>query len=287
MKYNTWSKKKKTLFHVVMVSLIIILSVIFSAVEDEEVLTVLSLIYMGIFILETVVIVMAIKNKKEIKNKKAIEDNKPTFKSFIESAPYNHENWLRVFGYKREFTVVDDVDVFAIENKGLTINYEASELHVHVNELMIGKLADKDLMDHLNNYWNDDEYDVVPVLQEINYKTRVAKIQINFFKQIKLEDNPKVKVIHSKLVKVDENQHTIESQSAGTYLKVYRDDEKTNTFYVTDKYGETLGEVKKDVAKLVDEYFDNGFVIARLKEVIDEVDHTAALVEFYFIQRNV
>ena len=285
MNYSKWPKKRKTVFHIFMWVLILLLGTMFSGAQNETTENVIGFIYIVVLGLEITAIIIDVRAKK--KKKELIEKSiKKNYTNQYETAPYHFENWLRIFGYKREFNLVDGLDIEVTSNKGLKINFRDNELYICINETLIGKLNDEDLIGHLNNYWEDEGYDVAPVLQEINYSSGKGKIQINFYKQIKLEDNPKVQIVETKLIKIDESQHLIESLKSGTYLKVYRDDEKSSRFYVTNPNGETLGDVKKEVAKLIDEYFDNGYVIAQLKEVIDETDHTDALVKFYFIQKG-
>lgn len=285
--YSNMRKKQKTIFHSIVLSVMALIFIFVDPTDETTFSTIASFVFTILLIIEIVIIIRFKREKKKIKEQKVIDDNKPKYVKFYESAPYNHENWLRVFGYKRSFLVLSDVDIKIIDNSNLKIDYKDSELLVYHNDNLIGRLSDADLIGHVRSYWEDNEYEILPLLQEIDFISGTAKLQVNFFKHINLLQNPKIKVVENKLVKVDETQQTIESTKIGTYLKVYRDDEKTSRIYVTDKYGETLGDVKKEVAKLIDEYFDNGYVIARLKDVIDQVDHTDALVEFFLIQKNV
>jgi len=284
--YDNMSKKQKTIFHLIVLGVMTLIYILVDPNDDTTLTTIASFIFTILFIIEIVIFVKYNLEKKKVKKQKYIEDNKPKFIKFYDSVPYNHENWLRVFGYKREFKVSEMANIESINNKGLKLDFKQSELLIYHNDALIGKLTDNDLIGHLNRYWDDETFQVLPVLQEVGFKSRIAKLQVNFFNQITLYDNPKVKVVVTKLIKVDETQNIIESMKNGAYLKIYKDDEINNRIYVTDNVGNTLGDVKKEIAKLVDEYFDSGYVIAKLKEVIDEVDHTDALVEFFFIQKN-
>lgn len=300
--YNNMSKKQKTIFHLVVLSIMALIFIFVDPTDDTTVSTTASLIFTALLIIEIVILVKYNKNKKKtlkmigpdntekqhlFQKTESTATLKKEYVNFYESAPYHHENWLRIFGYKKTLNLDDSFRLEITTNKGVEIDFKDSELLVQINGQLIGKLNDEDLIGHLNSYWNDEEYDVVLVINGINYITRKGNVQVNFYKKIQFEDNPKVKIVETKLTKVDESQGLIESLDKGSYLKVYQDDEKSSRFYVTNQYGHTLGDVKRDVAKLVEEYFDSGFVIVQLKEVINEVDHTDAIVKFYFIQRNV
>lgn len=285
--YNRMTKKQKTVFHLLVIVILFLIAALADPEVDSVFQTLLFVIFMVLLIFEHIVFINYIRQRRKTKKQVELEKSKPQYLKFNQVVPYNHENWLRIFGYKREFKGVIGVNMELINNDSLEIDFNGSELLIYHNQILIGRMTDEDLIDHLKKYWNDDNFEIVPLLYDVSFKSRTARIQINFYKQIQLYDNPKIKVVESKLLNVDESQRYIEQLKNGSYLKVYRDEENANRFFVTNLNEKTLGDVKKEVAKLVDEYFDSGYVIVRLKEVLNEVDHTDALVEFFFIQRGI
>ncbi len=302
MHYSKWPKIVKVLFHIIMWIFIILLGAIFAGATNDTTKTIISFIYIGFLGLEIAAIVIDVNERKKkniLRNSNIEKDNKSTqeyskksgllkdYENFFERAPYHRENWLRIFGYKRDFKLDEAFNFQFTSSREIEIDFIDAELHISINGILIGKMNDNDLVGHLNKYWDDKDYDVLAVMQEINYSNRTGKIQINFYHKIQLEDNPKVQIVESRLIKVEENYKEIDKCKPGDFLKVYRKDKTLMTFYVTDQYGNTLGTCKKDVSKLINEYFENGFVIVQMKETIDQASYVDAILKFYFIQKNV